>query len=352
MKQIALNLKKGIAKIRIENLDDLWYLSHIIDPDDLVKSKTVRKVRIGEKTDKARVEKKQVLVKIKVEKTEFSKTSDVLRIQGIIEEEHEDIPRGSHQSISAEIGSILTIEKKKWLKYQSDKLKEAVLSKIPKIIICVFDREEAYFALMKKYGYEMLSKMKGDVQKKAMDEKHKGGFYEQITKQIEEYDKRYNPQTFILASPAFWKEELIKHIKGDLKKKVILATCSSVGKNGVDEVLKRTETQEALKQDRIANELNLVEELLAQISKDGLAVYGIKEAEKAANAGAIEKLLVTDTLIFKSRENKTYEKIDSIMKVVDSTKGEIHIVSTEHEGGKKLDGIGGIAGILRYKLSY
>ncbi len=40
------------------------------------------------------------------------------------------------------------------------------------------------------------------------------------------------------------------------------------------------------------------------------------------------------------------------MKVVDSTKGEIHIVSTEHEGGKKLDGIGGIAGILRYKLSY
>ena len=38
--------------------------------------------------------------------------------------------------------------------------------------------------------------------------------------------------------------------------------------------------------------------------------------------------------------------------VGDKAKGEIEIISSEHEGGKKLDGLGGIAAILRFKLNY
>jgi len=41
-----------------------------------------------------------------------------------------------------------------------------------------------------------------------------------------------------------------------------------------------------------------------------------------------------------------------MMKIVDQTKGEIHIISSEYEGGRKLDGLGGIGAILRYKLNY
>lgn len=352
MKQIALNLKKGIVKVMVENADDLWYLSHIIDLGDSVKSKTTRKVRIGEKTDKARVEKRTILVRINVEKIEFSKTSDTLRILGKVEEAPEDVPRGSSQSIGVETGSIIEIRKGTWPKYQVDKLKESFASKTPKVIICVFDREEAHFALMKKYGYEVLAKIKGDVQKKRAEEKHRGGFYEQIIKQLEDYAQRYSPQTFILASPAFWKEEMAHHLKGEIKNKAIFATCSSVGENGIDEVLKRSETREALRQDRIATEMKMVEELLAQISKDKMAAYGIKETEIAANAGAVSKLLVTETLISRSREEGSYGRVDSIMKSVDATKGEVHLISGEHEGGKKLDGLGGIGAILRYKLNY
>jgi protein pelota len=38
------------------------------------------------------------------------------------------------------------------------------------------------------------------------------------------------------------------------------------------------------------------------------------------------------------------------MRTVESNSGKIHIISREHEGGKKLDGIGGIGAILRYKV--
>ena len=354
MKQIYSNIKKGELKLKVENLDDLWYLSTIIEPKDLIKGKTVRKIKLGEQEErKIKIIKKPIFLKIEVEKIEFGKTSDILRVSGIIKEGTEDVKLGSHHTFNVEENSIITIIKEKWLKYQLDKLKEACSEKISKILIVVHDREEAYFALMKRYGYDLLSNLKGVVQKKANAEEVKGNFYAEIIKQTENYDEKYNLNQIIIASPAFWKEDLMKELKDhELKSKIILATCSSVGKNGINEVLKRPEITKALRQERISKELNSVENLLGEIAKNNLAVYGLKEVENAAYAGAINELLITDTLIKKSRDENTYEKIDTILKTVEQTKGSILIVSSEHEGGKKLDGLGGIGGILRYKLNY
>ena len=354
MKQIYSNLKKGEIKVKVENMDDLWYLSTIIDPGDFVKGKTIRKIKLGDKEQRnVKIIKKPIFIKINAEKIEFSKTSNMLRVSGKITEGPEDVSKGEHHTFNLEENTIITIIKEKWLKFQLDKLKEACSTSIAKILIVVLDREEVYLALMKKYGYEILSHINGKVEKKAQPEQIEGSFYQEIIQKIEEYDKRYNFSQIIVASPAFWKEYLMKELKdSDLNKKIILATCSSVDKTGINEVLKRPETKEALKQDRIAKEVNLVEELLAEISKNDLAAYGLKDVEGAANAGAVKILLVTDTLIQKSREENKYEKIDSIMKITEITNGAINIISSEHEGGKRLDGLGGIGAILRYKLNY
>jgi len=63
-------------------------------------------------------------------------------------------------------------------------------------------------------------------------------------------------------------------------------------------------------------------------------------------------LLITDNLILKLRAEEQFEKVDVIMRTVDKQKGVITVISGEHMGGKKLDGLGGIAALLRYKLSY
>ena len=145
----------------------------------------------------------------------------------------------------------------------------------------------------------------------------------------------------------------MNHIKDEsLKKKIVIATCSSVSENAINEVLRRPETKEVLKKDRISKEARIVEELLTEIAKEELGAYGIREVEKAANAGAVKVLLITDKFINKRRELGDYEKIDDIMKIVDGMKGGIHIMTSEFEGGKKLEGLGGIGAILRYKTSY
>lgn len=354
MRKINADFRKGSVKLRIENADDLWYLSQVIDKGDLVSGKTLRKLKLGGEEDrKVKVVKKPVFIKIRVEKAEFGETQTVLRILGTIEQGPEDIARGEHHSFNVEEGTEIKIEKEKWLNYQREKLEEAFLSKISNILIVVFDREEAYFALMKKYGFEILSHIKGNVAKKGIEKGKVTNFYTEIIGKIQEYDDRYKLANIILGSPAFWKEELLKNLDDDdLKRKMIMATCSSVGRPAFNEILKRDEVRKVLSADRVTKEINLVEDLMREIKAEGKAAYGIKDVENTINTGAVEILLVTDSLIQKLRSNNKFELLNELMKTADSMKAKVHIISSEHEGGKKLDGLGGIAAILRYKLSY
>lgn len=358
MKIIYKNLKKGELKVKLESLDDLWYLSHIIDPNDLVTARTIRKIKIGKEEDrKTKLTKKPITLTLKVENVEFHKYSDSLRVSGKIVHAPEDIQKGDYHTISLEENSVLLIKKEKWLNFQLKRISEASKALTYKILICTLDREEASFALLKKYGYDYLGEIKGNVQKKGDEIKkiEEKEFYSEIIKKLKDYTSRYKADNIIIASPAFWKEELLKEIEkksSELKQKITLATCNTTGKNAVNEVLKRGEVKEILKQDRTTKEVNLVEELFTEISKEGLAAYGMEEVKNTANLGAIKTLMVTDELIKRLRSENKYETLDSIMKIVESTKGEIHIISTEHEAGKRLQGLGGIGAILRYKTNY
>lgn len=358
MKILGSDFKKGFCKLKIDNLDDLWVLSQVIDPKDFVKARTFRKIKLGKEGErKTSIIKRSVMLNIEVEKVEFHKYSNSLRISGIIKEGPDDIPLGSHHTIDVEENSVITIDKQKWLSFQINKLKEAASEKSSKVLICVMDRDEACFALMKKYGYEYLSEIEGHVQKKGVEDKSlkEKEFYGQIISVLEEYVQRYGTEFVLLASPAFWKDDLMKVLKqknASLASKVTLATCNAFGRNAIDEVLKRPEVKSVLKQERVFKETALVEELFVEIAKNRLAVYGLQQVKDATEAGAIKTLLVTDKLIHELREKNEYDKLDYIMRLVDQTKGEIFIISEEHDAGKKLHGLGGIGGILRYKLNY
>lgn len=350
MKLLHKDLKKGEIKVSIDNKNDLWYLSTIIDTGDSVSGKTVRKIKLGEGTDRnIKIIKKPIFLKISVEKVDYS--PEILRVGGSIIEGPDDVSRGSHHSFNLEEGKMITIIKDKWLKFQIDKLKEACEEATAPIILCVFDREEAYFAKLGKMGYNILSSLKGDVAKKADDTIKGANFYAQIIEKIKDYLERYKSSNAILASPSFWKDELMKELKDPgLKKKIILATVSSVGKTSFNELMKRDEVKSALKTERFAKEINVVENLMAEISKGDLAAYGVDVVRKAVEAGAVSLLLVSEDFIRKTREEGIYDRIERMLRGVESMKGDVFIISSEHEGGKRLDGLGGIGAILRYSI--
>ena len=349
-----LHFHKNEAKLVVENIDDLWQLSTIISEGDTLEGRTFRKIKLGTAEERSqKITKKPVFLKIGIEKVEFHRYSDILRVSGKVLEGKDDIPKGSYHTFNIEEGTTITIIKPEWLKYERQKLKQAAKEKKTDTLICVFDREEAYIVLMKKYGFDILTTLKGDIAKKAEVSQPVKNFYDELIKALQEYVKRYSIKQVILASPAFWKDELLKNLKdNELKEKITLATCSSCDKSAINEVLKRPEVQTVLQQDRIAAEMKIVDELLSEISKQGAAAYGVEETDAAVQAGAAKTLLVTDSLIQRTRQEDSFEKINKMMKSADRTGADIHIISSDHEGGKKLDGLGGIAAILRYKMNY
>ena len=346
---LTRDFKKGFVKLKINDLDDLWYLSHLIDPGDLVRGKTTRKIKIGE-GDNATVTKKTLTLSIEAETIELGSAGTTLRVNGKVKEGPEDVPKGSYHTITLEEGSEFALEKVQWLAYQKKKLEEAAEKKY-NYLLCLCDREEAIFALTKKFGYEILVKITGEVAKKFRNVDVLKDFYQEIIKAIDIYNGRYNPERIIIASPAFYKEDLVKKItSGDIKKKIVLATSSSVDERAIDEVFKRPELAHVLKTSRAREEQLFVDDLLQEINKNQLAVYGKEQVMKSITAGAVRILLITDKYIQQQREKGNYQAIDEAMKKVDHLQGEIHILNSALESGKIVDGLGGIAAVVRYKI--
>lgn len=355
MRILKENRKQGEMLIKVTTLDDLWYLSHVLEKNDIVTGDTVRKIKLGNNEEgKTHIVKKHARVTIGVEKVEFHKYTNALRVSGKIIEGPEEVQRGSFHTINVEENDALLIKKENWLNHQKEKLKEACVEKLPKVLICVLERKEVAFALLKRYGYEYISDFEGEVQEKAFPNVKKNStFYLEIIKRLQEYNQRYQLDKIIVASPAFWKEEFNKEFSKkapELKNKVLFTVCHTTGKNAIHEVLKSDEIKKALKEERIIEEIQLVEEIFKEIGKENNAVYGLKEVEEAASMGAIKTLLVTDELIQELRQSEKYGQLDKIMKTVEAAGGAIHIITTEHQAGQELQGITGIAAITRYKI--
>jgi protein pelota len=346
MKILSKNLKKGTIGLLVENQDDLWYLSQIVMKGDLVSGGSSRKIEKG--NDKVR---KNIFVKIEVEKTGFQRYSKEFRISGkILECNDADVPNGSYHSLTITPGTKIMIFKNKISEYVLDVLKEASKPEY-NFLICVFDREEALFAIVNKQGYKVLSRIKGSVSKKYGSERideRTADFYEEINNNLENYNKMYNPSSIIIASPGFWSEYLIKRLNESTKRKSIVSSCTYVDESSINEILKRPEIKQALKQSRIAEETRLVEEVLAEISKDGSAAYGIEEVKKAVDYGAVKSLLVLDSLMQDIGSN---QKLAYMLNKTEEFGGKVFVIDSEFEPGKKLKGLGGIAALTRFKVS-
>ena len=345
------DFKKGTVKLRVTDPEDLWYLTHLIDPGDFITGKTTRKMKLGE-GENAKTIKKTFTVTIEAETIQLDDTGTSVRVNGKIKEGPEEIPQGVYQAVELQEGEEFTLEKVQWLSYQKQKLQEATEKKYS-YLLCLFDREEALFALTKKKGFEILLQLRGEAAKKRAVVEIKKDFYEEIIKVIETYNARYEPQMIVLSSPAFYKEDLLRKMTSpEVKKKIVLVTCSDISERSLDEVIKSKELEKTLQHSRTRQEQVLVEEVLQEISKNNLAVYGWKEVKNAAQAGAVRILIITDALIHIKKMEGTYGELDTIMKHIDGLQGEIHILSSEQETGKRIDGLGGIAALLRYKLSW
>jgi protein pelota len=343
MKIIKKRLKAGEGEIslRAESQDDLWHLRHIIEPKDLVRAWTERKVEFA--TDKLRPEKfkrEKVLLGVRAEEIEFHKFSARLRVRGKIEE---GMDMGSYHTISVEpFGEISII--KKWNSAQLDRINEAVrASAMPEVMIVTIEEGECIAGALRQWGIEQAFEISMPSGKKDGESK-RTNFFHKILEHLRVHSK---VDTIIVAGPGFTKEDFLKYAKekdAALGKKIVLETVRSMGVSGFQEVLRRGAVDKIMKDLRVAREAKLIEVLMEEIAKGGKAAYGFESVEKAAQTGAVETLLVAD--------EKLHSIDDALLKMVEKARGRVVVFSTEFEPGERLRKLGGVAALLKFKVDF
>ncbi len=353
MKIIHSDKKEGIIKLRPETLDDLWYLKGVIDRGDRVKGTGYRRIKDEEKLRPDKGERVPVTLELDIEGVEFHQSLNRLRITGKIVSGPEDlVTLGTYHTLEVQPEDILTI-KKEWKEWHLDRLKEAEkASKTPLVLIVSIEEGEVELAVVRRYGLDFVARIATTIAGKREVKEYEASakeFYKVVGEKVAEARKRYGVEGIIIAGPGFAKETLLARMRDaypDVAAICQLESAGSSGKPGVHEVLKRGAVEKVAKESRVALEMRMVERVFEEISKgSGLAAYGMEEVKKAGAYGAVDKFLVCDTLLRKD------SGIDELMRTVKKAGGDVLIISTEHEAGERLDSMGGIAAILRYKVS-
>jgi len=345
MKVLHQDRFKGEIKLQVEVADDLWHLYNILTPGDLVYASTYR--REEAKSDKLRAErgeKRRMTLGIRLEKVEFGEFDDRLRLLGVIEEGPQDI--GAHHTLLVEEGDVLSVIKKEWRRSELERVRRAVEdAKRPCVLFISLDDDEATVAVLRQFGVQRLADISAGGHGKMYVSKEEGDYFGEI---IAKAKQAYSPGVpVVVLGPGFAKETLMargKEREPEMFSRAFLYHTGQSGMTGIQELMKRGLGAEVLKGSRVAEETELVEALLERVGTDGLATYGPKEVRQAAEAGAVEHLLVLDSLV---RE----KDVESLMRAVEDARGRVTIVSELHEGGRKLEALGGMGALLRFRPS-
>ncbi|MEM5812483.1 MAG: mRNA surveillance protein pelota [Candidatus Aenigmatarchaeota archaeon] len=340
MQVLKSDLRHGIIRLKTENPDDLWHLSKILEKGDFVTSRTLRKTTVKRGSEVESGDRKPMTITIQLERTEYHKDMHVLRLTGKITSGPEDIKISSYHTLSIDTDSVLTIQKAKWKSYHLDRIKKARQKK-PLLLICSLDRDEAEFAVLTESGIEWQGSIKAKKAGQKVGKQERGQeYYQEILSTIE---NKTGYEAIVLAGPGFEKDNLFRFIQEKnpaLAKKIHLESTNSAGRRGIQEVIQNSANR-LLKETRVAKETELVERLLMEISKEGLAVYGKRETENALSIGAIEILLVSEEKI---------TDFEEILELAEKMWAEIVVISSEHESGEKFLHLGGIGGLLRFRI--
>ena len=333
---------RGI-RIQIETDDDIWHIYNILEVGDLVTASTLRRdSSVTDKIRAERAEKKRMTLGIRVEKIEFSEDDLRLKVLGTIESGPQDI--GQHHTLMMEVGDSPIVDKKHWKDTQLERLKRAAAdTNKPRMVFVSMDQDDATVAVLRQFGLKEIATIRsGRTGKQYQDDSKGADYHGEIIAKLKLICDGDMP--LVLLGPGFEKEQFADSVKtAGISKSVFVYHTGQSGMQGINELMKKGLGANLLRESRVGIEMEAVEKLMENIGRGGLATYGNQEVADAAAAGAVETLLILDS---KLREND----LDPIVRNVEQQKGNVIVVSSQHDGGRQLEALGGMGAILRYSL--
>ena len=309
---------------------------------------------------------------IRVTSIDFDPQAGQLHVSGRVAEENKWVKVGAYHTLDLELQRNFTLEKNEgWDSVALDVVKEAVKQDkegtVPAVVmqeglanICLITENQT--VLKQRVETGIPRKRSG----KASD--HDKGllrFYQITLETLLRHVDITQPRPLLLASPGFTAAGFQKYIIDEATRtgnKALLANkgnfvvvhSSSGHLHSLNEVLKSPEVLSKLKDTKYARETRLMDDFMTLLRKDdGRAWYGPSEVEKAVEKSAVGRgggVLLISNALFRSQEIGTRKRWVTLVDKVKEEGGDARVLSSDHESGKRLEGLGGIAAILTFPL--
>lgn len=328
-------------QIAVDDDNDLWYLSNILDQGDMVKATVFR--REEKKDDMIRSkesQRKPVTISISVEKIEFRNFTDTLKILGTVKEGPEEL-LNVHQSVNVSPGDSIEIIGKKWDSGHISLLEEALERPVKEAVFIALDDESCLVATARNYGINVIARIDSGRSGKMYEAKYsEKDYFQEIQQAINNKDI----QTVIILGPGLTRTRLAEHLRSTMKNVTVLSyPADRTDEGAIYSFMESEEASSVIRSSRLATEQKLLQQFLKNLSTNGLAAYGYEAVKSLAERSAVDTLLISEEK-FHTREGS------SIAEIAEKSGSRIFVFSAGSEPGITIHKFGGYCAILRFKV--
>jgi protein pelota len=365
-KQISAKDGSGLVVLRPETPEDLWHSYNLLQPGDLVRCTTLRKVVNTTATGSTSSQKKRMNLTVKLERVDFDPQSLEVRLSGPTTAESEGVRMGQYHTLSLELNQNFSLEKDCWDQIFLDRIEESCHPENQAEVAAVVMQATGLAHVCLVTGSLTLTKARIDIN----IPKKRTGSSAQSKATIKFYNAIYQAllklpwdqlKCCLLGSPGFVKDDFYKfvleesvrredRILMEQKAKFVLCKASSGHKHALEDVFGDPKIMTQLDDTKMAKEVAVLHSFMRMMDTDpDRAFYGYEHVNKAQEHLAIDTLLVTDEL-FRSADLLTRKKYVTLVENVRESGGKVLIFSSMHVSGQQLNQVSGVAALLRYPL--
>ena len=247
---------------------------------------------------------------------------------------------GSYHTLNIETGYEISVIRS-WRKNDLERIDRAVKASVYDVIhILTIEEGEAELFRIRHFGPEQVITITMG-SGKGMEVNSRTSFFDKVLDSLAQVNG-----PLVVAGPGFIKDDFMKFFRAresEKAQKTVVVETRRTGAGAVQEVIGLGILEKLAGDLQLAREVNLMGEFLKRISQGGPVAYGRAEVKNASECGAIEEILVIDTLI-------RNPEIVGIMEQAERSDAGIVVFSTGFEPGKQLDALGGVAALLRYRI--
>ncbi|KAI9801869.1 MAG: Translation factor pelota [Piccolia ochrophora] len=375
MRIIKKNVDKdgsGTITLFPEEPEDMWHAFNLIRPGDKLRAPAIRRVTTESSTGSTSSNRVHTSFLTLVKSIDFDPAAGQLHISGQIVEENKYAKVGSFHTLDLELSRNFTLEKADgWDSIAFDVLREATDPEVRAEVMAVIMQEGlANICAITEHQTILRQRVEVSVPRKRQgrpNDHDKGleKFFAQTLTTLLRHVDLSTPKPIVLASPGFTASSFQNHIKQSAINtnnkqlsaalpSIIVAHSSSGHVHALSEALSSPSVLAKLSDTKYARETQALDQFLTLLRKDdGRAWYGPNEVCLAIEKGAVGKgggtLLISNSL-FRSQKVGVRRKWVSVVDSVKAAGGEVRVFSSQHESGKRLEGLGSVAAILTFPL--